>query len=393
MRRTSLILIVLLVAAACSGQAEETTTTAPSTTTTTSTAADTTTTGPSTTTTTEPGTTTTLAPLQSLAYEPIASFAFPVQVLPGPAQGLVYVVDKVGYLWALTNGDLVEEPVLDISGLVSGANEQGFLSAALHPDDGTRLFIHYTDTGGDTMVAEYSLPDPLEADPGSERALLQVDQPARNHNGGLLLFAPDGRLILGLGDGGGAGDQFGNGQNTDTLLGGLVAIDPETGEASLYAHGLRNPWRFWLDDGFMYIADVGQNSYEEINATEFDPGLNFGWPIMEGLHCFSPPSGCDQSYLVPPVVEIAHGDAGTCSITGGVVYRGSEIPELNGHYLFSDYCGGYLRSFDTRDAEFEVMDWTDDVGVPGRVTGFGVDADGEVYVVTDQDVLRLVAVR
>lgn len=398
MMRKLMILSVVFAAAllaACSNNGESTTTTLATPTTTATTASPSTTTAPqeSTTVPESSTTSTTLAPLQSLAYESVADFEFPVEVIPGPAGGILYVVDKVGYLRALVNGVVNEEPVLDISDLVSGGNEQGFLSAALHPDDGTRLFVHYTDGSGDTVVAEYALDDPMAADPESRRVLLEVDQPASNHNGGLLLFSGDGRLILGLGDGGGAGDQFDNGQDTGSLLGGLVAIDPDGPSAEQFAYGLRNPWRFWIDGEDLYIADVGQGTYEEVNATAFEPGINFGWPIMEGLHCFRPSSGCDTAGLTLPVVEVAHGDEGTCSITGGVVYRGSAIPELTGHYLFSDYCGGYLRSFDTAAAEIAVVDWTGDVGVPGRVTGFGVDEDGEVYVTTTTSVLKLVAVR
>ena len=231
------------------------------------------------------------------------------------------------------------------------------------------------------------------ADPDSERVLLQVDQPATNHNGGMIQFDLSSRLIVGLGDGGASNDKFGNGQNTNSLLGGLVLVDPETADSSLLVYGLRNPWRFWLEGERIFIADVGQGSYEEVNDVVLEPGLNFGWPITEGLHCFRPASGCDTAGLTLPVVEIAHGDAGTCSITGGVVYRGKLIPELQGHYLFSDYCGGYLRSYDTEAAEVNVVDWTADTGVPGNVTGFGVDHDGEVYVTTDNTLFRLVALR
>jgi glucose/arabinose dehydrogenase len=346
------------------------------------------------TTTTPPTTTTTtLPPLQSLAYEEVASFDFPVQVIPGPEAGVLYVVDKLGYLWSMSDGVVNEEPVLDISGLVSGANEQGFFAATLHPDDPSRLFVHYTDTAGDTVVAEYTLAEPLSADPDSAVVLLEVDQPARNHNGGMILFDAEGRLLVGLGDGGGGNDTYGNGQNTATLLGGIVVVDITDGGGTLFNYGLRNPWRFWLDGDQIYIADVGQNAYEEVNVAPYQADLNFGWPITEGLHCFSPSSDCDTEGITMPVVEVAHTDAGSCSITGGVVYRGSQIPELEGHYLFSDYCGGYLRSFDTAAAEIEVVDWTDDVGVPGMVTGFGVDSDGEVYVTTIGSVLKLVAVR
>jgi glucose/arabinose dehydrogenase len=384
--------LLILLASGCSSNQEpgttvgETTdTTMPSTRTTTETET-TSTTAPTT-------TTTTLPPLQSLAYEEVASFNFPVQVIPGAEAGMIYVVDKVGYLWSMSGGEVNDDPVLDISGSVSGANEQGFLAATLHPDDPSRLFVHYTDTAGDTVVAEYALADPRHADPDSATVLLQVDQPAGNHNGGMILFDAEGRLLLGLGDGGGANDVHGNGQNTGTLLGGIVVVDTAGGGGTLFNYGLRNPWRFWLDGDQIYIADVGQNAYEEVNVAPFQADLNFGWPITEGLHCFSPSSDCDTEGITMPVVEVAHSDAGSCSITGGVVYRGGQIPELDGHYLFSDYCGGYLRSFDTAADVIEVVDWTDDVGVPGMITGFGIDGDGEVYVSTTGAVLKLVAVR
>ncbi len=392
--------LLLLLAAGCSNEKEIAPTlppaTEPTSSTTTTIAAD------PTTSTTEPSepepsgtdaTSTTLPPLQSLAYEEIAGFNFPVQVIPAAEEGVIYVVDKVGYLWAVEDGQATDEPVLDITSLVSGGNEQGFLAATTHPEDATRLFVHYTDTAGDTVVAEYALVDPLGADPDTATVLLEVDQPASNHNGGMIAFDPEGRLLVGLGDGGGSNDTFGHGQNTDTLLGGIVAIDLFGGDPTLFNHGLRNPWRFWLDGDQIIIADVGQNAYEEVNVAPLQADLNFGWPITEGLHCFSPPSDCDISGITMPVVEVAHGDGGSCSITGGVVYRGSLIPELDGHYLFSDYCGGYLRSFVPGPEAPEVVDWTGDVGVPGMVTSFGVDSDGEVYVTTADSVLKLVAVR
>jgi hypothetical protein len=209
----------------------------------------------------------------------------------------------------------------------------------------------------------------------------------------MIQFAPDGALILGLGDGGGAGDRFGNGQNPDTLLGGLVAIDVDASEpaASKYAMGLRNPWRFWIDGEVIYVADVGQNGYEEISVTRLEAGLNYGWPVLEGLHCFST-SDCDGTGLVAPILELEHGDGGTCSITGGPVYRGGSLPQLHGHYFYSDYCGGYLRSLLYADgAASELRDWSDQVGVPGQMTGFGVDGAGEMYVTTTNRVLKVVA--
>jgi hypothetical protein len=154
---------------------------------------------------------------------------------------------------------------------------------------------------------------------------------------------------------------------------------------------LRNPWRASFDQGLVYIGDVGQNVFEEINVAPVDASaLNYGWPVTEGFHCFEPPQGCDAAGLTLPVIEVAHSDSGTCSITGGVVYRGPAIPELTGHYFYSDYCGGWLRSFllDTSIAT-QQQDWTEEVGVPGRVVSFGRDAVGEVYVLTTEAILRI----
>jgi glucose/arabinose dehydrogenase len=285
--------------------------------------------------------------------------------------------------------------VLDILERVRNDGEQGLLSMALHPTDPARFYLHYSDTSGDTVVSEFTFSTPEQADPASERVLLEVDQPAGNHNGGMIQFAPDGSLILGLGDGGGAGDSFQNGQKPDTLLGGLVSIEVEGADPNptKYAMGLRNPWRFWIDGETIYIADVGQNTYEEVSVVPLQPGHNFGWPILEGMNCFTS-SDCDGTGMVTPVLEVEHGDAGTCSITGGPVYGGASLPQLFGHYFYSDYCGGYLRSFRFADgAATELRDWTEQVGVPGQVTGFGVDGAGEVYITTSNQLLKVVAGR
>jgi hypothetical protein len=354
----------------------------------------TTTTAPSTTTTSSPATTTTLPPLQALAYQEVAILDFPIQITAIPGSELSYVATKDGRVWVYDGSQVSPDPVLNISEAVRNEGERGLLSLVLHPDDPSRLFIHYSANDGDTVVAEYTFIDPTAVDPGSERVLLRLDQPAPNHNGGMLQFGSDGFLYLGLGDGGGSNDQFNNGQNPDTLLGGLVAISVDGEPApSLYSMGLRNPWRFWIDGDLIYIADVGQNAYEEVSVTRLEPRLNFGWPITEGLHCFRPASGCDTTGQVIPVVEVSHGDAGTCSITGGVVYRGAAIPEIDGQFFYSDLCGGYLRSFRFDGGVVDATDWTDQVGVPGNVVGFGVDGAGEMYVATTTALLKVVAVR
>ncbi len=342
-------------------------------------------------------TTTSLAEMNSLSYELVAELPFPVQVLARPGEEFAYVVLKSGVVVALDPATGETTEVLDISRLVRDSGEQGLLAMALHPTDQTRAFVHYSArNGGRTVVSEFRLTSPRQADPDSERVVFEHAQPAGNHNGGMMTFTPDGQLLLGLGDGGGANDQFGHGQDPDTLLGGLVALDVDGGAApDLYAMGLRNPWRFWIDESLIYIADVGQNQWEEVSVAPLEPGQNFGWSVMEGLHCFSPSRDCDQSGLVLPAIEVGHGDAGTCSITGGVVYRGAAIPEIDGHFFYSDYCGAYLRSFAWDGTQaVEPIDWTPQVGIlDGGVVGFGVDGAGEMYVASTRGVFRVVAVR
>ncbi len=328
---------------------------------------------------------------------------FPVYLTAPPADPRLFVVEKPGRVRILKDGRLLPAPFLDLSGDVSRGNEQGLLSIAFHPQYATngRFFVDYTNGAGDTRVVEYHVSgDPDVADPAPVRTILAVDQPFSNHNGGLVVFGPDGKLYVGLGDGGSGGDPQGNGQNTGTLLGAILRLDvdaaapfvppdnPFVGQAGargeIWAHGLRNPWRFAFDAGTgdLYIADVGQNRYEEIDAVEgAGKGLNYGWNRMEGLHCFEPSSGCDQSGITLPVVEYDHGDG--CSVTGGFVYRGSALPTLKGAYFYSDYCSGFVRSF--RFAGGQATDerrWTQLEPSGGGITSFGTDAVGELYVLT-----------
>lgn len=393
MKRIALLTLVLT---ACSGAGSPASTTSGPTTipTTAATTAASSTSAP----TTMPSTSTTSLPeLIGLEYELVADkLPFPVQVTARPGGEVSYVVTKDGRVWALVDGTLGEDPVLNIIDRVQNGGEQGLLALALHPEDSGLLFVHYTGNGGQTVISEFRMTSDLAADAASERILLELPQPASNHNGGMIQFDPEGYLVVGLGDGGGANDTYGNGQNQETLLGGLVRIDVTTGEAELFNYGLRNPWRFWIAEGLVYVADVGQNAFEEVSVVPYEPGVNFGWPITEGLHCFNPSTGCDTAGLTLPVVEVAHGDAGSCSITGGLVYFGTELPEIAGQYFYSDYCGGYLRSllFVNGEVESEI-DWNLEFGVPvpGRVTGFGHDVAGEMYVTTENEVLKLVAVR
>ncbi len=397
----SIMIVFLALVTACASQQELAPTTAGSAATTEP--APTTTTNlpnpsstpPATVGTTIGATTTTLAPLQGLAYEKVADLPFPVQMTALPGSPVAYIATKDGRVWAYDGESVLESPILDISSRVRNDGEQGLLSIALHPGEESRFFAHYSASDGDTVVSEFTFLSATEIDPASEQVLLRLDQPARNHNGGMVVVDDLGNLYVGLGDGGGANDRFGNGQNTATLLGGLVKIALDTGdEPVLWQYGLRNPWRFWLDSDLIYIADVGQNSFEEVSVAGQGQGVNYGWPITEGLHCFRPASACDTSGLTLPVVEVGHGDAGTCSITGGIVYRGGLIPEIEGHYFYSDFCGGYLRSFRfDGSVAVDETDWTSQVGVPGSVAGFGVDGEGEMYVATTRELLRVVPAR
>lgn len=395
----SITIVLLVMVTACASQQELAPTTPPRSTATQAPPTTTTTTPePSSTTvpaTADTTTTTTLAPLQSLAYEKVADLPFPVQMTALPGSEMGYVATKDGRVWAYDGLMVRETPVLDISNQVRDEREQGLLSISLHPGDDSRFFAHYSAGDGDTVVSEFTFVSETEVDPGSEQVLLRLDQPARNHNGGMIVVDDAGNLYVGLGDGGGANDQFDNGQNTGTLLGGLVKIVLDSGqEPVLWQYGLRNPWRFWFDRNLIYVADVGQDSFEEVSVAGNGRDINYGWPITEGLHCFRPSSDCETGGLTHPVIEVAHGDAGTCSITGGIVYRGERIPEIDGHFFYSDYCGGYLRSFRFDGAgAVEQTDWTAQVGVPGSVVGFGIDGAGEMYVATTEELLKVVPVR
>ncbi len=359
-------------------------------------------------TTTVSSTTTTTAvpldPLLGLAYRQIAGdLEFPVFVDAPPGDSRLFVVSKEGRIWVSEGGPVLDEPFLDITDLVRNEGEQGLLGLAFDPAVEGRFFVHYSDGRGDTVLASYlSSADPNRADPSSGQILFTADQPASNHNGGMLAFGPDGYLYMALGDGGRGNDAFGHGQRSDTVFGAILRFvtdpfGPAPGNpfGEVWSYGLRNPWRFSFDGDLIYIGDVGQNSFEEINvAPAAAPGLNYGWPISEGLHCFSPSTGCDTNGITLPVIEVAHGDGGACSITGGYVYRGEAIPELEGHYFYSDYCGGWLRSFAWNGSEVtEPTDWTADVGLVGGITSFGTDGFGELYVTAGDSVYLIVPVR
>ncbi|MEX2467170.1 MAG: PQQ-dependent sugar dehydrogenase [Gemmatimonadota bacterium] len=338
-----------------------------------------------------------------------------VTTAPGDDRRL-FVVEQGGLVRVVRDGQLLSEPFLDLTTLVSFSGEQGLLGLAFHPLYGFNgwFFVNYTDTNGDTRIVRFSVSsDPDRADPDSGLEILFVSQPFSNHNGGMLAFGPDdGWLYIGLGDGGGSGDPGDNAQDLGTLLGSMLRIavdepaepyripadnpflDVSTVRPEIWAYGLRNPWGFSFDPltGDLYIADVGQDAWEEVSVQPGGSagGENYGWPIMEGNDCFRPSAGCNTVGLVRPVFEYGH-DQG-CSITGGYVYRGSAIPELEGRYLFADFCAGWIRSFvlDGGVAR-DLQDHSDELDTGGNVTSFGRDNAGELYVVARSgEVYRIV---
>ena len=331
----------------------------------------------------------------------------PVYLTAPAGDARLFIVEQPGRIRVVQSGTLLPTPFLDIAPKVSCCGERGLLSVAFHPSYATNgfFFVNYTDAGGDTRIERYRVSANANvADPASAKLLLSVDQPYSNHNGGLNLFGPDGMLYIGMGDGGSGGDPQNHGQNLGSLLGKLLRIDvdhgdpyaippdnPYIGDASardeIWASGLRNPWRFAFDApaGLLYVADVGQNELEEISVVRaVDKPLNYGWKIVEGSRCYGA-SSCDRSGLVLPALEYDHANA-QCSVTGGFVYRGSRIAGLAGHYFYSDYCKGFLRSFKYANGQVtEAKDWGLSLG---SVLSFGVDAAGELYVLTSNGVVR-----
>ena len=340
----------------------------------------------------------------------IATLQQPLAMAVRRDDDALYVAEKDGAVRAIRRGIVDPVPVLDLRGQVSLGGEQGLLGLAFAPD-GRRLYVNFTDLGGNTHVVEYGMAGD-RADEASRRDLLVVQQPYANHNGGNLVFGPDGYLYVGLGDGGSGGDPHGNGQSTSTLLGKMLRIDPRPSggrpygipddnpfvgrsdvHPEIWALGLRNPWRYSFDrvTGDLWIADVGQQEWEEIDRRDAGSagGENYGWNILEGSHPFAgdavPGGG------VPPVFEYSHADGG-CTVIGGYVYRGRSIPELEGAYLFGDLCLGEIEAI--RVAGDHVTDHVGSLGpVVPSLSSFGEDGDGELYAMSLRGgVYRLVPV-
>jgi len=328
-------------------------------------------------------------------------FDAPLFVTAAPADASrLFVVEQTGRIRVVVSGVVREQAFLDLSGAISCCEERGLLGLAFHPDyasDG-RFYVNYTDADGDTVVAEYARgADADSADPAVRRVLLTVNQPLPTHNGGMLAFGPDGFLYIALGDGGGVGDPANNAQRLSTKLGKILRIDVdrhptpppgnvEGGDPDIWDYGLRNPWRFSFDraTGDLYIGDVGQREFEEIDVEARGDGRrNYGWSITEGRHCYERPNGCDLTGLTLPVVEYGHIDG--CAVIGGYVYRGQAIPELTGRYFYGDLCTIRVWTFVyaggvATDPRELTTDLASDTTV-GALTSFGEDAAGELLVV------------
>jgi glucose/arabinose dehydrogenase len=325
----------------------------------------------------------------------------PVALTAPDGDPRLFVVEQPGRIRVIRGGTLLPRPFLDLTAGVRAGGERGLLGLAFHPRfaENGRFYVDYTDRNGDTRVERYTAaPGADTADPASAQLVLAVTQPYANHNGGDVAFGPDGMLYVGMGDGGSGGDPHGNGQSLATLLGKLLRLDvdhaepytvpadnPFVGRArarpEIWAYGLRNPWRFAFDPDAhtLYIADVGQNAWEEVDvAPAASGGLDYGWNRMEGTHCYGL-APCRREGLTLPALEYGHRDG--CAVVGGFVYRGRAIEALAGRYLYSDYCGGWLRSFRyDAGAAVERRQWL--IPRVGAVLSFGRDAAGELYLLT-----------
>ena len=306
--------------------------------------------------------------------------------------GRLFIIEKYGVIRVYENGQLLEQPFLNIGDRVNDdSNEMGLLGLAFHPDyeQNGFFYVNYTGTGGNTFISRFQASGNV-ANAGSESILLKINQPYPNHNGGAVVFGPDGYLYLGLGDGGAGGDPHKNGQDTTSLLGKILRIDVNGGDPysipsdnpfgnEVWAYGLRNPWRISFDrsTGDLWIGDVGQGDWEEIDYLPAGSpgGANFGWSVMEGNHGYD---GQARPGLLLPVAEYNHSSGG-CSVTGGVVYRGS-MTEWNGIYFYGDYCSGYVWGLTLSEGQ-----WLSQILFETnlRITSFGQDESGEIFFASD----------
>jgi glucose/arabinose dehydrogenase len=347
-------------------------------------------------------------------------FSHPVYVTAAPdGSGRLFVVEQTGKIKIIKNGSVLATPFLTVANAKMMGTEQGLLGLAFHSHFATnhKLYVDYTNKDGTSVVREYrvSTGNPDVVDTSTSRIVLSQAQPYANHNGGMLAFGPDGALYIGFGDGGSAGDPGNRAQSLKTWLGKILRISVngstsahnyliphsnpyvgKTGLDEIWAYGLRNPWRFSFDraTGNLWIGDVGQNNYEEVDrAVKTSNGagraFNWGWRVMEGSHCYSPPSGCNTSGKVVPLLDYTHA-SGRCSVTGGYVYRGAAIPALVGGYLFGDYCSGDIWVVDSAAPRPATPTHLLSTGFP--ISSFGQDQAGELYVVDyDGAIYRIVA--
>jgi len=353
-----------------------------------------------------------LAGIEITIDQVIASgFSRPVQVThAGDGSGRLFVVEQVGRIKIIKNGSVLSTPFLNIESLVSCCSERGLLGLAFHPNYAGNgfFYLNYTDNNGDTVIARYTVSgNPDQADASSAVTILTIDQPYSNHNGGQLLFGPDGYLYIGLGDGGSGGDPLNHGQDITTLLGAMLRLDVDSGSPyaippgnpyvgvagrdEIWAIGLRNPWRFSFDraTGDLFIGDVGQNQYEEISYQPAGAGgLNFGWRLMEGNNCYNPSSNCNPGNLTLPIVEYPHSQG--FSVTGGFVYRGTLYPALQGRYFYADYGVGKIWSiYKTGPDSWSTPEL--ELDTPYNISAFGEDEQGELYVVDYGGTVRRLA--
>jgi glucose/arabinose dehydrogenase len=331
-----------------------------------------------------------------------------------PGNGEVWVTEQTGKIRALKNGKLSGVPVLDLSSKLpkinNGYEERGLLGIALHPRFSTnkKFYVFYSvpPTGKfnhTDVVSEFTLGGNGQADPNSERIILTAEKPDGNHNGGCVQFGKDGYLYISFGDGGGQGDkhgEFGNGQNLDTWLGKILRVDintgsgylvpkdnPFTGKAGakpeIWAYGFRNPYRFSFDraSGLLFAGDVGQDTWEEVDIVK--SGGNYGWRLTEGTHCYNPASGCDIKGITMPIAEYNHREG--VSITGGYVYNGKQIPVLKSKYLFADWTGPMYYLQKTGNAWQRGKVTLQNIPENLKITGFGEDPAGELYLLTNPD--------
>ncbi len=317
-----------------------------------------------------------------------------------------FIVQQDGRIRVVRNDTLLTTPFLDIRTLVTYGGERGLLGLAFHPNYKVNgwFYVYYTDLGGNIRILRLTVSagDPNVADPTTGDTVLAVAHSTyNNHNGGMVVFGPDGYLYTGLGDGGGGGDPLGNGQNKHALLGKILRLDVDHGSpytipgtnpfvgdtsarAEIWDYGLRNPWRFSFDrsNGYLYIADVGQDLYEEVDVepTGGVGRVNYGWNVMEGMHCYNATT-CNTAGLTLPVLEYTHTN-GQCAIIGGYVYRGKRVPALAGMYLYADLCVGWVHSFEYVFGRVgNQLDWSTQLFTGTNVSSFGEDGRGELYII------------